>query len=194
MIDQTTDLTALQTQLASQQASLDAQKQAIAAEARRRLEARHREVCLQCREAEDALKQLESQMQDARRITTQAAGEVENCKRHVQDWLGMKPGTSFTNAVTGATQYHTAQYPKPAEIDAWQAELATRQQAATAAQTADTAAWAAYEKLRVQWHKQRDAFNGLVDTEQRVRGDLNLDAGKPRLLIEEVSGLGVSLS
>jgi hypothetical protein len=194
MIDQTTDLTALQTQLASQQASLDAQKQAIAAEARRRLEARHREVCLQCREAEDALKQLESQMQDARRITTQAAGEVENCKRHVQDWLGMKPGTSFTNAVSGATQYHTAQYPTAEEIAHWDRELWRRQQAATAAQTADSEAWRNYELARVAWHKQRDAFNSLIDKEQRVRNDLTLDAGKPRLLIEEVSGLGVSLS
>ena len=194
MINEHTDLPALQSQLASQQTDLDAQKQAIAAEARRRLEQNHQEVCLQCREAEDALKLIESQMQDARRETVRAAGEVENCKRHVQDWQGMRPGTGFTHAVDGSTQYRIAQFPTPAEIAEWEAELNTRQQAASAAQAADSEAGRNYELSRVAWHRERDKFNALVDREERARNDLNLDAGKPRLLIQDISGRGVTMS
>jgi Tfp pilus assembly protein PilX len=194
MINEHIDLPAIQAALVTEQAALDAKRAAVAAEARKRLETNHREVCRQCREAEDALKLIESQMQDARRETVRAAGEVENCKRHVQDWLGMKPGTNFTNAVSGATQYHTAQFPKPTEIDAWQTELDTRQQAASEAQKADTEAWGEYEKCRFAWHKARDVFNALVDKEQKARNDLILDAGKPRLLIQDLSGRGVTMS
>jgi hypothetical protein len=194
MINEHTDLPALQSQLASQQTDLDEQKQAIAAEARRRLEQNHQEVCLQCREAEDALKLIESQMQDAKRITVQTSGELENVRRHIDDWQGMRPGTPFVNAVTGATQYHTAQYPKPAETAAWQAELNTRQEAATAAKAADSEAWRNYELARVAWHKQRDSFNALVDREERARNDLNITDNKPRILAQDVSGRGVTMS
>jgi hypothetical protein len=186
MIDANSDLTAVQAALVSQQIDLDAKRAAVAAEAMRRLTEHHQEICLQCRQAEDELKRVEGEMVEGRRENVRSSGEVENVRRHVADWQEVKPGTNFTN-VEGRTEYRVSQYPTAEEFAHWDRELWRRQQAASEAQAADTAAWTEYEKCRFAWHKARDVFNALVDKEQQIRNDLLLDAGKLRLLIEDES-------